>query len=117
ESGRETQAQLLSDIHEHFKDVVKQGRGDRLKADTPGLFSGTVWTGSDAVKLGLADKLGDTRSAVKENFGVEKVREYAAEKPLLQSLIGGLGVAIGTGIGNAVSSQVTPVVHAPLLKQ
>ena len=34
--------QMLDQIHEQFINVVKTGRGDRLKVNTPGLFSGTV---------------------------------------------------------------------------
>lgn len=35
---------LLKEIHEQFIQVVKQGRGERLKND-PAIFSGIVWTG------------------------------------------------------------------------
>lgn len=49
----------LDNIHTQFIDVVKQGRGDRLKnADEAQIFSGLVWTGEQAVELGLVDGLG-----------------------------------------------------------
>jgi protease-4 len=48
---------MLKEIHQQFIDVVKEGRGDRLKND-PELFSGLFWSGERAVELGLADGLG-----------------------------------------------------------
>src|SRR5499426_1993633 len=45
---------LLRDIHQQFIDVVRKGRGTRLK-DSPDLFSGLIWTGSKSIELGLTD--------------------------------------------------------------
>jgi protease-4 len=42
--------QMLNQIHAQFIDVVKTGRGKRLKLDTPGLFSGLFWSGEQAVE-------------------------------------------------------------------
>lgn len=100
------QAQLLEAIHNHFKDTVKAGRGDRLKDDTPGLFSGTVWTGDTAVNAGLVDKLGDAKSAAKDMFGADKLYEYATPKSLVENLMGGLGVK--------VAQELKPRVEGPM---
>ena len=43
EAHKEHAAQMLSDIHQQFINVVKQGRGKRLK-ETPEMFSGLIWT-------------------------------------------------------------------------
>ena len=45
---------LLDDIHQQFIDVVREGRGKRLK-ETPDMFTGLIWTGQKSVELGLAD--------------------------------------------------------------
>ena len=45
---------MLNQIHQQFIDVVKAGRGKRLK-ETPEMFSGLFWTGQQAIELGLAD--------------------------------------------------------------
>ncbi|HEY0202228.1 MAG TPA: S49 family peptidase, partial [Burkholderiaceae bacterium] len=42
---------MLDQIHQQFIGVVKAGRGDRLKLDTPELFSGLFWTGQQAIDL------------------------------------------------------------------
>jgi protease-4 len=49
---------MLDQVHRQFIDVVKAGRGKRLK-ETPELFSGLFWTGQQAVEMGLADQLGN----------------------------------------------------------
>ena len=49
---------MLDEIHQQFITAVKNGRGDRLKADThPEIFSGLFWTGEKAMELGLVDGL------------------------------------------------------------
>ncbi len=46
---------LLNRLHENFKSHVNNSRGDRLVGDRDRLFSGEVWSGREAVELGLAD--------------------------------------------------------------
>jgi protease IV len=48
---------VLNTTHLQFIAQVKKGRGDRLK-DNPQLFSGLIWTGEQALELGLIDGLG-----------------------------------------------------------
>lgn len=106
ESGLAKQHQLLDAIHGHFIDIVKAGRGQRLKLDTPGLFEGTVWTGEDAVKLGVVDELGDVSSAAKR-LGVEQTQTLARRKPMLESLLDTAGVKVLSAVIN--SSVQTPM--------
>ncbi|MBF0455675.1 MAG: S49 family peptidase [Magnetococcales bacterium] len=49
---------LLRRIHAQFIKAVKEGRGDRLKPGNQELFEGLVWTGDQAVTIGLVDGLG-----------------------------------------------------------
>lgn len=102
-------AALLKSIHQHFKDTVTAGRGARLKLDTPGLFSGTVWTGDEAVTLGLADKLGDVKSATKESWGTDKLREFTPPKTLIDLAMG----ALGTKVIQELSPQMQGPVALP----
>ncbi|MCV5232727.1 S49 family peptidase, partial [Escherichia coli] len=46
--------EMLEQIHAQFINVVREGRGKRLK-ETPNTFSGLFWTGEQAVVMGLAD--------------------------------------------------------------
>jgi len=63
---------IQEDVHTAFIDLVKSRRGAAL-ADYPDLFSGAFWSGTRAVALGLADRTGDLRSAMRERYG-DKVR-------------------------------------------
>lgn len=65
---------LQAEVHESFKAHVRARRGAALaKAGDTDLFTGEVWTGAAALKLGLVDGLGDLRSVVRGRFG-DKVR-------------------------------------------
>lgn len=108
--GLEKQRELLTAIHGHFIDIVKAGRGDRLKLNTPGLFEGTVWTGEEAVKLGLVDELGNLPQSAKKFFNVEQVLTLAPRKPMLESLLDTAGVKVMS----AVSQGAVPVTMATL---
>jgi signal peptide peptidase SppA len=64
---------LQAEIHEGFKDWVRQRRGARLKAEETALFSGEFWTGKRGLELGLVDGLGDLRATLQARYGA-KVR-------------------------------------------
>jgi protease-4 len=77
--------ELLNTTHQQFINVVKQGRGNRLK-ETPEIFSGLFWTGEDAVKLGLIDGLANDAQIAREEFKAEVMVNFTGEKDILQSL-------------------------------
>ena len=60
---------LQKELHDNFKGLVRERRGDRLKGSARALFSGEFWTGTDAVDLGLIDGIGDVRSVMRAKFG------------------------------------------------
>ena len=60
---------LQQEIHAGFIDLVKNGRGKRLKGADKMLFSGEFWIAGTAQKLGLIDGLGDVRSVLRERYG------------------------------------------------
>ena len=75
---------LLSQLHENFIGHVRDRRGDRL-ADDPDLFTGEVWVGQAAVRMGLADGVGHLVPVMKARFGDKvKFRRYEARRPLFQ---------------------------------
>ncbi|WP_281301375.1 MULTISPECIES: S49 family peptidase [unclassified Iodidimonas] len=83
---------LQAQIHEYFKDMVKERRGRRLKTETDGLFTGDVWLGGPAVDIGLVDGVGDVRTVMRQRFGKKvKFRTIGARKGLLSGLFGGGG--------------------------
>ncbi|MEM7376819.1 MAG: S49 family peptidase [Pseudomonadota bacterium] len=95
---------LMAQIHEQFKTAVRDGRGDRL-AEEPNLFSGTFWTGEQAVALGLADGFGDEYHVARDVVGVDSVLNFTAEPDLIERVTGALGAAIGAGFFEALSAR------------
>jgi len=61
--------QFELDIHGVFIDVVKQRRGNRLKAADEVLFTGEWWTGMRGVELGLVDAIGDLHETLHSRYG------------------------------------------------
>jgi signal peptide peptidase SppA len=64
---------LQAEIHEGFKDWVRQRRASRLKAEETALFNGEFWTGKRGLELGLVDGLGELRATLQARYGA-KVR-------------------------------------------
>lgn len=73
---------LLDQIHQRFITQVRERRGAKLDKEQK-LFTGDVWTGDEALGLGLIDGLGHMEPLMKARFG-EKVRfrRYGVRKSL-----------------------------------
>lgn len=96
---------MLDDIHQQFIDVVKAGRGDKLKTDTPDLFSGYVWTGEQSIDIGLVDKLGSADYVAREIIGAETIVDYTPEEDWYERVSKKLGASIGEGIGHVLGGE------------
>jgi protease-4 len=96
--------ELLDDIHQQFIQVVREGRGDKLQ-DNSDLFSGYVWTGEQAVALGLVDELGSSDYVAREVIGAETVVDYTPAEDWLQKFSKRFGTAMGRGIGQVLGGQ------------
>mgnify|MGYP001133370381 CR=1 FL=1 len=81
---------MLDTIHQQFIDVVKAGRGDRLK-ETPEMFSGLMWTGDQSVKLGLTDGFGSVDSVARDVIKAEKVLDYSVKDNIAERFAKRLG--------------------------
>ena len=70
-----------------LQDVVRSARGNKLDtSNEDDLWSGRVWTGRQATKLGLIDGVGSMESVCKQKFG-DKVCDHISspgESPPLQ---------------------------------
>ncbi len=83
---------MLDTIHQQFIDAVKTGRGDRLKQDAE-LYSGLVWSGEQAVVLGLVDALKSERNIARDIVGAEKRVNFTPEEDLLDRFSERLGAS------------------------
>lgn len=64
---------LQAEIHDGFKDWVRERRATKLRGDEAMLFSGEFWTGKRGLELGLADGMGELRATLQARYG-DKVR-------------------------------------------
>jgi protease-4 len=86
--------QMLDQIHKQFIEVVKTGRGERLKTDTPGLFSGLFWSGQQSIELGLADQLGNVDLVARDVIKAEEVIDYTRRDNVAEKLAKKFGAAL-----------------------
>jgi protease-4 len=85
--------EMLNNIHQQFIDVVKTGRGDRLK-DNAEIFSGLFWSGEQALELGLIDGLANSSTVARDIVGAEEIIDYTPRPSYLDRFAGSLGVKI-----------------------
>lgn len=90
---------VLETTHQQFIESVREGRGDRL-ADDEQLFSGLVWSGEQALDLGLIDGLGSTSHVARQIVGQEELVDYSHRRSPLQNIVDQFGVSVGSGIAD-----------------
>lgn len=56
---------MMDRVYDEFKDRVVEGRGKRIKGDLEPLAGGRVYTGKQAIDIGLIDQLGGFADAIK----------------------------------------------------
>ena len=98
---------MLDQIHQQFISVVKEGRGARLK-ESPDTFSGLFWNGEEAVKLGLADGLGNLDFVARVVVKAEEVIDYTSQENMAERLAKRFGVNVGAGAVKAMR-QLSPL--------
>ena len=84
---------MLDEIHEQFKNVVREGRGNRLH-ETPEVFSGLFWSGAESIKLGLADAIGSTDFVAREIIKQKEIVDFTAQEGLVDRFAKRLGASI-----------------------
>ena len=89
---------MLNEIHEQFKTVVREGRGNRLK-ETPELFSGLFWSGAESIKLGLADELGSADYVAREVIKQEDIVNFTYQDTVVDRFAKRLGASIAKSVG------------------
>jgi protease IV len=97
---------ILGELHAEFIDVVKRGRGDRLKGGDE-LFSGLVWSGRKAKSLGLVDEFASAGEVARDVVGIKEIVDFTPRPSLLEKLAKRVGVSIGTAL--AVEVGLTPL--------
>jgi protease-4 len=91
---------LLDQAHQHFIQIVMDGRKGKLTGNPAELFSGDFWGGSEAVKLGLADGVGEIWEILPKEFNVEHVKLFKVNTPLFEALFRGIDSKLNLGLQN-----------------
>lgn len=80
---------VQDDIYQNFKSQVHKGRSEKLKIPDDQLFSGAIWSGKQAIEIGLADKIGDLYSEMQDRFGIDvQINIINQEKSWLKRKLG-----------------------------
>lgn len=101
ESDVQFMQQILDQVHRQFINVVKKGRGERLKVNDE-LFSGLVWTGEQSIGLGLVDDLASTREVAKNVIKAENIVDYTQHPDILQRFAERLGTSMATHLESLI---------------
>lgn len=98
--------EVLSVTHQQFIDQVKKGRGERLQdAQHPELFSGLVWSGEQALALGLIDGLASSSQLAREQWNTEKLVDYTRRLHPWDEFVRKFGVSFGKGVATIFTEQ------------
>ncbi len=88
---------MLNEIHQQFINVVREGRGKRLK-ETPDIFSGLIWTGQKSIELGLADAFGSLEYVAREIIKAEDIVDYSQKENLAEKFARRLGAGAASSL-------------------
>jgi protease-4 len=96
--------ELLDQVHQQFIDVVKKGRGDRLK-QSPDLFSGLFWTGTKSIELGLTDGYGSVDSVARDVIKAEQIVDFTRKDNVAERLARRFGAAMAEAFGFSADAR------------
>jgi len=96
---------MIDQVHRQFIEVVKAGRGERLK-EAPETFSGLFWNGEEAVKMGLADHIGSLDHVAREVVKAADIVDYTPKDNVAERLAKRFGAAVGAGAVRALKTTV-----------
>lgn len=82
---------IQSAIHDQFIGWVKERRGDRLnRRRYKDLFSGDIFLGDEAKRLGLIDEIGDLDQVLLDRYGKDaRIKRLSTRTSPLKRLMGG----------------------------
>jgi protease-4 len=92
---------MLDRVHQQFIERVRAGRGQHLK-ETKDMFSGLFWTGEEAIKLGLADDLGNASYVAREVIGAEDIVDFTQREGVLDRFARRIGSEAARVFGSEI---------------
>jgi protease IV len=98
---------MINEVHQQFIEVVRKGRGDRLK-ETPETFSGLFWSGTKAVEMGLADDYGTVDSVARDVLKAEDQVDYTEHENFRERFLKKFGASVGEGAVKSATGWFSP---------
>lgn len=95
---------IVDQVHQQFIAAVKNGRKERL-VENDELFSGMVWNGSEAIKLGLIDHIGSVGFALREIFETDTWLDYTERKDWFKTFTRQMGTSIGEAFSRVMTNK------------
>tara|TARA_R110002051_G_scaffold250392_2_gene309726 strand:+ start:1946 stop:2956 length:1011 start_codon:yes stop_codon:yes gene_type:complete len=89
---------VLGNTHSQFIQAVRDGRGERLN-DSEEVFSGLIWTGEQALELGLIDGVMTLEQLSRELIGNVEFKNYTPRLSPLELLSRRMGPSIASWLG------------------
>ena len=102
EQHKDHAKQMLGEVHAQFIDVVRKGRGKRLK-ETPDMFSGLMWSGARSIELGLADGYGTVDSVARDVFKASDVRDFTVKQNFAEKFAKQFGADMAESMANVLT--------------
>jgi len=116
ESERAKVLSHMGTIYENFKSRVTDGRGGKLTKPIDELAGGRVYTGTQALELGLADKIGGLADAIRHAASEAGIRKYdtvtlPAPPTILDALMGGgaSGLSLSSSVIDKALEEVSRI--------
>jgi protease-4 len=78
EKFRQVTLEGVERVYKTFVNRVAEGRKMTF-AQVDSIAQGRVWTGSEAIKIGLVDKIGNLNDAIKEAASLAKIKDYSTQ--------------------------------------
>ena len=105
---------MIDEVHQQFKDAVAEGRGfseDEINS----IATGMIYNGSDALDLGLVDKLGGLQDAIDRAAEIAKLGDHPVidelgKTGLLDQLLEDMGAAQSqSGLTGQLAGALNPL--------
>ena len=96
---------MLNQIHEQFKSVVRQGRGKRLVENNE-TFSGLFWSGEQSIKIGLADALGSADYVAREVIKQDEIVDFTYQDDFASRIAKRIGASVSSAVADVIAKQL-----------
>ena len=97
---------ILSDTHQEFIKAVKLGRGEKLKdKEYPDVFSGRIYVGLEAKKVGLIDDFGSVYSIARNVVKAPELVSYMPEDDFRKILSRRFGAQVKAEVEKTLSKM------------